>query len=47
MRKEIKTWEVSMRKPSDTTIMAFCDHGAAIYAVVLVLSLLSWAVIPA
>jgi hypothetical protein len=36
-----------MRTLSDTRMMAVCDHGAAIYAVVLVLSLVSWVVIPA
>jgi hypothetical protein len=36
-----------MRTPPDTVMMAFYDHGAAIYAAVLVLSLISWLVIPA
>jgi hypothetical protein len=36
-----------MRTPSDSIMMAFYDHGAAIYAVVLVLALVSWALIPA
>ena len=42
-----QTREVLMRTPSDVTITAICDHGAVIYAVVLVLSLVSWVVIPA
>jgi hypothetical protein len=32
---------------SDNTMITLCDHGAAIYAVVLVLALISWIVIPA
>jgi hypothetical protein len=36
-----------MRTSSDTAMMVLCDHGAAISAVVLVLSLVSWVVIPA
>jgi hypothetical protein len=31
----------------DATVMAWYDHGVLIYAVVLVLTLVSWAVIPA
>jgi hypothetical protein len=36
-----------MRTPSDTAFMAFYDHGAVVYAVVLVLTLVSWVVVPA
>jgi hypothetical protein len=42
-----QSWKVSMRTPSDSTMMAFYDHGTAIYAVMFVLSLISWAVIAA
>jgi hypothetical protein len=36
-----------MRTPSDISVTAWCDNGVLIYAMVLVLTLVAWAVIPA